>query len=207
MIRMTELVEQVGEWLNICFGRKIAEDKIERTDRFIEEALELAQTTKGWHKERAYALADYVFGRPVGEPHQEVGGVMITLSALCYARGINLENASLNELSRINRPHIMEKIKEKQASKDENIKVDEPMTALPDSLRRRTLVDQADALLTLAESLSKADTRDLELEGVYFSIGYARGRAYDLYREAGEYEKADEVAKLWSFDHDTQSTH
>lgn len=106
----------VDDWMLECFGEEITADKIERNDRFVEEALELAQAT-GWTADRAHALVDYVFGRPAGDPRQEVGGVMVTLAALCNVHGINMEAAAAREVARITHPDMIRKIRAKQASK------------------------------------------------------------------------------------------
>lgn len=103
-------------WALNCFGAEVAKDKDIRNYRFLEEALELVQAC-GCTKERALELVDYVYGRPVGEPSQEVGGVMVTLAALCAANGIGLERAAVAEGRRIHQPEIMDKIRAKQASK------------------------------------------------------------------------------------------
>lgn len=92
--------QRVGDWMAACFTPEIVVDKLERADRFIEEALELIQAT-GYSADRAHALVDYVFGRAVGEPSQEVGGVMVTLAALCNPHGLNMAGAGEAELSRI----------------------------------------------------------------------------------------------------------
>lgn len=107
---------RVKPWMLVCFGAEIAADTLERNDRFIEEALELVQSL-GYSADRAHALVDYVFGRPVGEPRQEVGGVMVTLAALCLAAGLDMHEAGEAELARITRPEIIEKIRAKQAAK------------------------------------------------------------------------------------------
>ncbi|MFN4296783.1 MAG: hypothetical protein ACK4FB_08055 [Brevundimonas sp.] len=107
---------RVLPWLMECFGAEIAADKVERCDRFIEEALELAQSLD-WPIERAHALVEYVFNRPKGEPHQEVGGVMVTLAALCEAAGLDMQAGGDDELARIMRPEIVLKIRAKQAAK------------------------------------------------------------------------------------------
>jgi hypothetical protein len=65
----------VGDWMKSCFTEEIIQDKLERSDRFIEESLELVQAC-GYSADRAHALVDYVFNRPVGEPFQETGGVI-----------------------------------------------------------------------------------------------------------------------------------
>ena len=99
--RVTGLQPRVDEWMNACFGVDIKRDQLERADRFIEEALELAQTIPGFGPDRAHALVDYVFGRPTGEQPQEVGGVMLTLAALCNAAGIDMMDCAETELARV----------------------------------------------------------------------------------------------------------
>lgn len=109
------LQPRVDKWMDACFGDTIKADTLERCDRFTEEALELAQTNPAFTADRAHALTDYVFGRPVGEPSQEVGGVMITLAALCNASGLDMDAAAETELARIWTK--VEAIRAKQASK------------------------------------------------------------------------------------------
>ena len=65
------------------FGEAAAADTTERVHRFTEEALELGQAL-GCTREEAHQLVNYVYGRPVGEPGQEVGGVMTTLASGAY---------------------------------------------------------------------------------------------------------------------------
>lgn len=107
---------RVQPWLMECFGELIAGDREERNHRFLEEALELVQSCD-CTAEEAHKLVDYVYGRPVGEKSQEVGGVMVTLAALCLANGLNLYDAAETELARITQPAIMTKIREKQKRK------------------------------------------------------------------------------------------
>lgn len=105
---------RVQPWLLACFGAEIAADKIERNHRFLEEALELVQAC-GCTASEAHQLVDYVFGRPLGEPAQEVGGVMVTLAALCLAQGLDMHQAGETELTRI--WSKVEAIRAKQAAK------------------------------------------------------------------------------------------
>jgi Lar family restriction alleviation protein len=91
----------VDLWMDACFGEPIKSDQLERADRFTEEALELVQTMPGFTAERAHALVDYVFGRPVGERGQEVGGVMVCLAALCNTVGLSVNAEADRELARI----------------------------------------------------------------------------------------------------------
>jgi NTP pyrophosphatase (non-canonical NTP hydrolase) len=104
----------VHEWMLRCFGSEIADDKTERSHRFLEEALELVQAA-GTTREEAMKLVDYVFDRPVGELHQEVGGTMVTLAALCRAHGISMDIAGEVELQRCWQK--IDKIRAKQAAK------------------------------------------------------------------------------------------
>lgn len=86
-------------WALQCFGRGPVIDKVERADRALEEALELYQACLQ-PKERAQRIMDYVYGRPVGEVKQEVGGVMVTLATLCESQGVSLSTCANMELLR-----------------------------------------------------------------------------------------------------------
>lgn len=105
---------RVAPWMQECFGPEISADRLERNDRFMEEALELVQAS-GFPKERAYALIEYVYGRDQGEINQEVGGVMVTLAAHCLAHGVDMHEAGETELARIWTK--VDKIRAKQAAK------------------------------------------------------------------------------------------
>lgn len=116
--------QRVQPWLLACFGAEIAGDKQERNHRFLEEAVELVQAN-GCTASEAHQLVDYVFGRPVGEPAQEVGGVMVTLAALCLASGLDMHQAGEVELARI--WGKVEQIRAKQAAKPKH----SPLPAAP----------------------------------------------------------------------------
>lgn len=105
---------RVREWAEHCFGVEIADDKTERSHRFLEEGLELFQAAGGC-KADALALVEYVYGRPVGELEQEVGGTAVTLAAFCEAHGVSLTAAAEEELARCWRK--AESIREKQKTK------------------------------------------------------------------------------------------
>lgn len=107
---------RVQQWMQTCFGPIISADKLERNDRFVEEALELVQSL-GYGRDRAHSLVDYVFDRPTGEPSQEVGGVMVTLAALCEPSSLDMILAGETELARILAPEIVAKIRAKQLAK------------------------------------------------------------------------------------------
>lgn len=107
---------RVAPWLIECFGEAIAQNTQERNQRFLEEALELVQAC-GATSDEAHQLVDYVFGRDSGEQSQEVGGVMVTLAALCHANGLAMHQSAEVELDRISRPDVMARIREKQKHK------------------------------------------------------------------------------------------
>ncbi len=107
---------RVQPWMLECFGPTIAADRIERNHRFLEEVIELVQSL-GCTASEAHQLVDYTFGRPVGEPMQEVGGVMVTLAALCLASELDMHQAGETELARISEPAMVLKIRAKQAAK------------------------------------------------------------------------------------------
>jgi hypothetical protein len=124
---------RVEEWLRACFGDGTSATSVrERSFRFIEEALELGQSC-GMTKGEALQLVDYVYGRPVGEPAQEVGGTLITLSSLCSTQAIDMEHAADIELARCWRN--IGKIRAKQASKPQD-------TPLPGATPREQLASQ-----------------------------------------------------------------
>lgn len=114
MSENTSFQDRVAPWMQACFGPEISADIQERNHRFLEEALELVQA-KGCTATEAHQLVDYVFGRDVGEPHQEVGGVMVTLAALCLAASLDMDEAAEDELARIWTK--VEAIRAKQAAK------------------------------------------------------------------------------------------
>lgn len=101
-------------WMQRCFGAEITADPVERNHRFIEEALELIQAN-GATASEAHYLVDYVFARPVGRRSQEVGGVMVTLAALCNTTGDNVDLCAGEELRRCWRK--IDTIRAKQAAK------------------------------------------------------------------------------------------
>lgn len=108
---------RVVDWLSACFPVRATTDRAERTHRFLEEALELAQAN-GCSYSDAVKLVDYVYSRPIGQPFSEVGGVMVTLAGLCHASKIDMEEAADEELSR-NWSRIAI-IRQKQASRPDN---------------------------------------------------------------------------------------
>ncbi|MER8506660.1 hypothetical protein NKH91_17520 [Mesorhizobium sp. M0894] len=120
--------DRVRPFMVDCFGEAIAADGIERNHRFLEESLELVQSL-GCTANEAHQLVDYVFGRPIGDPHQEAGGVMVTFAALCNAHGISGAVAAENELTRC--WGKIDKIRTKQAAKPKHGPLPEHQTLAP----------------------------------------------------------------------------
>ncbi|WP_233343681.1 hypothetical protein [Burkholderia cepacia] len=136
--------QRVQPWMLACFGAEIAADRAERNHRFFEEAGELVQAC-GMTREEAHALVDYTWSRPVGEPTQEVGGVMVTLAALCLANGLDMHAAGETELARINVPETIAKIRAKQAAKPKH-------SPLPEAPRSPAMAAEAVAGLFVKRS-------------------------------------------------------
>lgn len=118
-VRFSVFQQSVRIWILQCFGSEISDHKPERNQRFLEESLELVQSC-GMSSHDAHRLVDYVYSRPVGDKTQEVGGTLVTLSALCSAHGIRMAQAATQELTRIQKKDVMEKIRAKQATKPHN---------------------------------------------------------------------------------------
>jgi hypothetical protein len=111
--------KRVHKWLLVCFGEQVATRPAERYQRFVEEALELGQSL-GCTKEEALMLVDYVYAREAGNPVQEVGGVMVTLAALCEVNHINMNGAANTEITRIEAYDVIQKIRQKQETKPDS---------------------------------------------------------------------------------------
>ena len=108
--------QRANSWAIEAVGPSQAADVRTRMDRFIEEAIEPAQST-GYDRERIAKLVEYVYGRPAGEPGQELGGVSITLACVASALGLSLEVAAETEYVRVNSPEVIERVRSKQHAK------------------------------------------------------------------------------------------
>ena len=95
-----EFQERVRHWVSATFDEAGIYDVETRNHRFLEEALELAQSN-GCTRDDAHQLVDYVFDRPKGLAKEEAGAVLLTLAALCGALRINMEQRGEIELHRV----------------------------------------------------------------------------------------------------------
>jgi len=78
------LALDTDKFLRDAFPLNRVVDPRVRVYRFLEEAMELAQSLDIEH-EQAENLLNYVFARPKGEPKQELGGCVMTLVAVSNA--------------------------------------------------------------------------------------------------------------------------
>ena len=106
--------DRVHAWVSECFGEKSAYDRTERTHRFLEESIELAQAL-GCTEAEVMQLVRYVYSRPAGEVAQEIGGAMVTLAALCAANSCSMGACGEQELARV--LTRIDEIRAKQARK------------------------------------------------------------------------------------------
>ena len=119
-MKLKTFQQRVYPWLFKCFGPIISKNIKERNHRFLEESLELVQAC-GCTAKQAHLLVDYVYERPIGEKQQEVGGVMVTLAALCLAQNIDMHYAGEIELARI--WGKIEQIRKKQEAKPDHLAI------------------------------------------------------------------------------------
>ena len=72
----------------------------ERAERLFEEACELMQA-EGRPIERVEAISRTVYAKAPGEPAQELAGVLTCALAHAEARGLDIDDAEVGELERI----------------------------------------------------------------------------------------------------------
>ena len=108
------LQDRVGRWVEAALGTSVAMNPHLRNGAFIEEAMELVQSL-GLTRNDCLQILDMVYSRPPGHPPQEVGGVMITLLALCNAHRFGANDLAEIELERC--WWNIEKIRENQKRK------------------------------------------------------------------------------------------
>lgn len=87
-------------WAQDVFGHAKATNRETRAMRFLEEAIELAQT-QGISLEQVETVARDVMSRPVGKTAQEIGGVMTTLLTLAENVGLSVDQCEFDELQRV----------------------------------------------------------------------------------------------------------
>lgn len=124
---------RVHDWMTKCFARPDAMLPAQRSFRFIEEALELVQSS-GTSREDVLRLVEYVYGRPAGVIDQEIGGVMVTLSGLATSFGLSMDYAGNAELARCEKN--TEKIRAKDLAKPQRSPLPGLAEQIADAQRR-----------------------------------------------------------------------
>jgi hypothetical protein len=87
-------------WAIRAFGKEHVFDTRIRALRVAEEAIELAQAS-GVAEEQLHRLIGIVYTRPVGDPIQEIGGVLMTTYVLAARLGFDPEEIFLSELLKV----------------------------------------------------------------------------------------------------------
>jgi transcriptional regulator with XRE-family HTH domain/NTP pyrophosphatase (non-canonical NTP hydrolase) len=121
---------RVTKWCAEAFGADHASSIPQRGLRLLEEALEAAQAA-GVPQSQAHHVVDYVYGRPVGELQQELGGVGVTLLALAAAAGLSAEETEEREVARVlSKP--LEHFRKRNTEKNEaGLEAQVPLKSIP----------------------------------------------------------------------------
>ena len=90
----------VEGWVRRTFGDALMDNPKERARRVVEEAIETLRVA-GVSQQEAQALVQAVYAKPPGELRQEIGGVVVTLLALCAHHNMRLDDTAKTEISRI----------------------------------------------------------------------------------------------------------
>lgn len=108
----------VDRWTELVFRERYSEfNPKTRVLRLLEEVMELAQA-ENVTVEEAEIIKKQVWGRPTGEPNQELGGVMVCAAGYAAAAGLDLSKAFWSEMERIMDPVIMEKVRHRNLEGD-----------------------------------------------------------------------------------------
>lgn len=91
---------KIFAWSKVAFGVEQSTSLPQRGVRLLEEAIEAFQAAGG-DPGIAHKLVDFVFARPVGALHQELGGVGVCLLALAAAAGLSADEEERRELARV----------------------------------------------------------------------------------------------------------
>lgn len=143
-------------WAVDVFG-PIATDTLERTARFLEEAVELAHAL-GLSRVYIEKIVKRVFERPVGSVNREVGQVGVTLLALCERLGISASTEELREWGRVTSVPVEEMRARQQAKVEAGI-------ALPAENAELKAVHQRASLGDLPDLLDRANEVMAETRG------------------------------------------
>lgn len=116
MISLAIMQRLTRAWTGRAFTSNVVTNIQERVIRLMEETNESGQA-EGITREQAHAIVDQVYDKEPGDAFQELGGVMICVTAYAEARGFSSELAWETEFNRINEPAVIDKIRAKQITK------------------------------------------------------------------------------------------
>lgn len=97
---MNTITKIAMDWAIRCFGNDHFVNRPVRALRLAEEAVELAQAFL-IPKEKMLELVEIVYGRPLGNARQELGGVALTATVLAASFGQDLDYFLEDELRRV----------------------------------------------------------------------------------------------------------
>lgn len=103
-------------WQKLVFGDRVVTPHV-RTLRLLEETLELCQCERVTEEE-VQKITRQVYDKPVGNPYNELGGVMICCAIYAGISGWTLEDAFWHEFTRIMDPKIMDKVRTRNLNGD-----------------------------------------------------------------------------------------
>jgi hypothetical protein len=110
----------VEDWLRRTFGDKSADSAEERAVRLLEEAIEYAQAVardQAKMHEFVLHMVGEVFKKPKGQPHQELGGIIVCLLAACAQQQVRLDDVARTEIDSvlaISKEDFAKRLKKKQ---------------------------------------------------------------------------------------------
>ena len=88
------------QWARKAFGDNSIVSVPQRGLRLLEEAIECAQAC-GVPIDKAQALLEFVYHRPVGVIAQEIGGIGVTMLVLATACGLSADEEEAREVARV----------------------------------------------------------------------------------------------------------
>jgi len=157
---MENLQYQVDEWVKLALGEESLRNPKERALRFLEEAFELAQSIR-IPEEILRDLLGFVYSRPVGETHQELGGVMLTLLAAASSLELSAQLELRRELERVQAPEVIERVRRRQVEKKERFKTDTAPPS-PVGVQERTVSESLHVVqLAHAAALQRHKTAEM----------------------------------------------
>lgn len=93
--------QRISDWVQRIIAEPAEATSIpQRALRLLEEAIELAQAS-GLDKEYVKLLCNNIYSRPIGNIVQELGGVSVTLLAMCSAIGYDADAVEALEVQRV----------------------------------------------------------------------------------------------------------